>query len=161
MEIAVALLLFALGALVVFDSYRLGSRWGADGPRSRLLSRSTSGCIICISSAVTLGQALFGHVGEADASMFVEWQTVAGRCCRCCCRQRSTSSASSWSALYVASAIYIAGFMIWLGKLRVVKSASLGLGVSAVSFVTFEVWFQVPLFKGVLRSARVSRLLTS
>ena len=33
MEIVVALVLLALGALVVFDSYRLGSKWGDDGPQ--------------------------------------------------------------------------------------------------------------------------------
>ena len=34
MEIAVALVLLAVSALVVFDSYRLGSKWGDDGPQS-------------------------------------------------------------------------------------------------------------------------------
>ena len=34
MEIIVALALLAVGALVVFDSYRLGAKWGDDGPQS-------------------------------------------------------------------------------------------------------------------------------
>ena len=50
--------------------------------------------------------------------------------------------------LYVAAAIYIAGFMIWLGKYGWLKGVLLGIAVSAVAFVTFEVWFQVPLYKG-------------
>jgi len=38
--------------------------------------------------------------------------------------------------------------MIWLGKYNWLKSVVLGVAVSAVAFVTFEVWFQVPLYKG-------------
>ena len=31
-ELVVAALLFVAGAVVVYDSYRLGSKWGSDGP---------------------------------------------------------------------------------------------------------------------------------
>ena len=34
MEIVVALALLAVSALVIVDSYRLGSKWGDDGPQS-------------------------------------------------------------------------------------------------------------------------------
>ena len=33
-ELAVAAIIFALGALVAYDSYRLGSSWASDGPQS-------------------------------------------------------------------------------------------------------------------------------
>jgi hypothetical protein len=52
--------------------------------------------------------------------------------------------------LYVASAIYIAVFMVWLGKYSWSKGIAVGLGVSVIFFLMFEVWFKVPLFKGVL-----------
>jgi len=52
--------------------------------------------------------------------------------------------------LYVASAIYIAGFMIFLGKYPPVKSIVLSVIIAAVFFVMFEVWFKVPLYKGTL-----------
>ena len=52
MEIAVALRYCSLvGALVVFDSYRLGSRWGDDGPQSGYFPFYI-GLLICISSVV-------------------------------------------------------------------------------------------------------------
>jgi hypothetical protein len=50
--------------------------------------------------------------------------------------------------IYVASAIYIAVFMVWLGKYSWARSASIGFVVSALLFLMFEVWFKVPLFKG-------------
>ena len=52
--------------------------------------------------------------------------------------------------IYLASAIYIAGFMVWLGKYSWWKSIALGLGTSVAVFMLFEVWFQVALFKGSL-----------
>jgi hypothetical protein len=50
--------------------------------------------------------------------------------------------------LYVASAVYIALFMIILGKYSRVKSVITALAVNLLFFLMFEVWFKVPLFKG-------------
>jgi len=57
--------------------------------------------------------------------------------------------------LYVASAIYIAVFMVWLGKYSWFKSVAVGLSVNVSLFLMFEVWFKVPLFKGSLEPLRV------
>jgi hypothetical protein len=56
--------------------------------------------------------------------------------------------------LYVASAIYIALFMIVLGKYSAVKSVLIAVIVNAVFFLMFEVWFKVPLYKGTLDPLR-------
>ena len=56
--------------------------------------------------------------------------------------------------LYVASAIYIALFMIVLGKYSALKSVLIAVIVNAVFFLMFEVWFKVPLFKGSLEPLR-------
>jgi len=145
MEIIVAISLFALGSLVVYDSHRLGSSWGTNGPEAGYFPFYI-GLIICISSVVILWQALFGRVSR-EGKVFVEWQPL-----------RQVLSvllpalvyvlAIQIIGLYVASAIYIAGFMVWLGKYSWLKSVLLGFAVSAVAFTTFEVWFQVPLYKG-------------
>jgi hypothetical protein len=50
--------------------------------------------------------------------------------------------------IYVAAAVYIAVFMTWLGKYGWIRSLLLGIAVSAMLFMMFEVWFKVPLFKG-------------
>ena len=50
--------------------------------------------------------------------------------------------------LYVASAIYIAFFMIWLGRYSWWKGITVGVVINALLFAMFEVWFKVPLFKG-------------
>lgn len=145
MEIVVAVLLFALGALVVYDSYRLGSRWGTDGPEAGYFPFYI-GLIICISSAVILTQAVLARQPRFHTT-FVEWQPL-----------RQVLSvllpavvyvfAIQMIGIYVASALYIAGFMVWLGKYSWLRGAVIGIGVAALAFVTFEVWFQVPLYKG-------------
>jgi hypothetical protein len=52
--------------------------------------------------------------------------------------------------LYVASAVYVAVFMVVLGKYRAWKAVLIGVLVSAAFFAMFEVWFKVPLYKGSL-----------
>ena len=146
-QIGVALILLALGLLVVYDSSRLGFRWGADGPEAGYFPFYI-GLIICISSVVTLCESLFGNTGKREAQkIFVEWGPL---------RQVLAVLVPAvvyvlgvqLIGLYVASAIYIAGFMIWLGSYGWVRSVLVGVGVAAAAFMTFEVWFQVPLYKG-------------
>jgi hypothetical protein len=145
-EIVVAATLFCLGALVVYDSHRLGSSWGSDGPEAGYFPFYIA-LIICISSAVIFCQAVWGRRVKRDA-VFVEWQAL-----------RQVLSVLVPAAIfvlgiqivgmYLASAIYIASFMRWLGNYSWLKSVVLGIAVAAISFLTFEVWFQVPLYKGL------------
>ncbi|MNC88371.1 Tripartite tricarboxylate transporter TctB family protein [compost metagenome] len=51
--------------------------------------------------------------------------------------------------IYVSAAIYIAVFMVWLGDYKWLKSIVIGVVISAVMFMMFEVWFLVPLYKGM------------
>ena len=54
--------------------------------------------------------------------------------------------------IYVASAIYIAGFMVFIGKFRWLKSVLVGASIALACFVMFEIWFLVPLPKGPLEA---------
>ena len=54
-----ALILFVLGTIVVFDSYRLGSKWGSDGPQSGYFPFYI-GLLICLASAVTFATMFVG-----------------------------------------------------------------------------------------------------
>jgi len=156
MEIAVALVLFGVGALVVFDSYRLGASWGDDGPQSGYFPFYI-GALLCLSSLATLAQValaewkrrgLFRGVIAERQSQFVAWGPL-----------RLVFSVLlpavvyvvgiQLIGIYVASALYITVFMLWLGKYPRPKSAAVGVIVSASLFFMFEVWFKVPLYKGV------------
>jgi hypothetical protein len=145
MEIIVAVFLFALGALVVYDSQRLGARWASDGPEAGYFPFYV-GLIICISSVVILSQALFGRASRSR-TIFVEWQPLR-QVLAMLVPALLFAAAIQLIGLYVAAVLYIAGFMMWLGRYSWVRSIVVGLFVSAAAFMTFEVWFQVPLYKG-------------
>jgi hypothetical protein len=54
--------------------------------------------------------------------------------------------------IYAASTLFIAAFMMWLGKYGWLKSALVGCGVSVAFFILFEIWFHVPLPKGPIEA---------
>ena len=145
-EIAVALILLTVGAIVVFDSYRLGSKWGSDGPQSGYFPFYI-GLLICISSVVTMTQAMFAKSGAGKR--FVSWGPFK-RVLTVLIPAAVYVLCVKFVGLYVASAIYIAIFMIWLGKYSWWKGIAVGLVINVIFFLMFEVWFKVPLFKGVL-----------
>ena len=141
-----AAVLLAFGLLFLYSSYRLGFRWGSDGPQSGFFPFYVS-LFLSIASAIVLVQALRGTVRNA-AARFVDLPQF-----------RQVLAVLVPAALfvlgiqligiYVSSFVYIAGFMRWLGKYSWVRSVVLALVVSVVSFMMFEVWFQVPLYKGL------------
>jgi hypothetical protein len=145
MEIVVAIVLFGIGSLVVYDSHRLGSSWGSDGPEAGYFPFYI-GLIICVSSVVVFIQQVFGRSGRRGGT-FVEWQALR-QVLAVLVPAALYVLGIQLIGLYVASAIYIALFMRMLGKYNWFKSVGLGFAVSAIAFITFEVWFQVPLYKG-------------
>lgn len=147
MEIVVAAVLVMFGLIVAWDSARLGARWGDDGPQSGYFPFYV-GMLISISGGIVLWQALRGLTPNGRGA-FVERGQL-----------RLVLSvlvpaivyviAIQMFGLYLASAVYIAGFMMWLGNYSWLKSAFLGIATSVTVFMMFEVWFQVPLYKGSL-----------
>ena len=155
MEIVVALALFAVGAVVVVDSYRLGSKWGDDGPQSGYFPFYI-GLLLCISSLATLaGVALAqwrrrgqfrGAVAQHE-DQFVAWSELK-LVLSVLIPALAYVLGVKLIGIYVASAIYITLFMRWLGKYPWPKSLAVGVIVSASIFALFEIWFKVPLYKG-------------
>jgi len=155
MEIVVALTLLAVGLLVVVDSYRLGSKWGSDGPQSGYFPFYI-GLLLCIASVVTLVDVAISHwrrrqtAGRAVAerlNQFVAWGQLK-LVLAVLIPAFVYVIAVQLIGIYVASALYIALFMRWLGRYSWVKSVAIGVIVSASLFAMFEIWFKVPLYKG-------------
>jgi|SRR5678815_740537 len=143
-EVVVAALFLLLGAIVVWDSVRLGARWGADGPQAGYFPFYIA-VLMCIASAVNLVLALlkkeqraFVGTGQLKLVLSVLIPSVV------------YVALVAWLGIYVASAIFVAFFMRWLGKYMWWKVAAVSIGNSVVFFLIFEMWFKVPLPKGVL-----------
>lgn len=145
-EAVVALILLALGGLVVVTSAKLGAGWTSDGPGSGYFPFYI-GIILCISSAVTAYQALLGKKRNTD--IFVDQEQLK-RVLVVLIPAIVYVGVVTVLGLYVASAIYVAAFMVVLGKFSYVKSIVVAVVMAVLLFLMFEVWFKVPLFKGAL-----------
>jgi len=150
-ELVVAALLFVAGAVVVYDSYRLGSKWGSDGPQSGYFPFYI-GLLICISSVINFAQALMAR--RMDPEIFVAWGPFK-LVLTVLIPAAVYVLGVKYIGIYLASAIYIAIFMAWLGKYSWLRSIAVGVAVNVSFFLMFEVWFKVPLYKGDLDPLRV------
>jgi len=149
-EAVVAALLLIIGLVVVFEARKLGAGWTSDGPGSGYFPFFI-GVIITISGAGILYQALLGK--NRNTEVFVD-SVQLKRVLSVLVPATVYVLAITFVGIYVASAIYIALFMIVLGKYSWVKSVIAALAVNTVFFCMFEVWFKVPLFKGALDPLR-------
>ena len=145
-EAAVAALVLAFGLLVLVGSRKLGSGWTSDGPGAGYFPFYI-GIILCISGAGILYQALLGK--KRNTEIFVDGEQIK-RVLVVLIPAAVYVLAIQVVGIYVASAIYVAGFMIILGKFGKAKSIAIGVALAAIFFLMFEVWFKVPLFKGAL-----------
>lgn len=147
-DAVVAALLIAVGAVVVWDSHRVGASWAFDGPEAGYFPFYI-GLIIVISSAVNLVLAV---LGKGPGGGFVERGQLVS-VLKVLIPAALFVAATGWIGIYVSAAIYIAIFMAWLGRFRPWLIAPVALGVPFALFVLFEIWFLVPLPKGPLEAA--------
>lgn len=145
-DAVVAVLVFLLGAVVIFGSRKLGAEWTTDGPGSGYFPFYI-GLIMCISGAGIFYQALFSKTAQRNTEVFVD-RVQLRRVLSVLVPAAVYVLAVQFIGLYVASAIYIALFMVFLGHFSWLKSIFIALGVNVLFFMMFEVWFKVPLFKG-------------
>ena len=145
-DAVVAGILVIIGAVVIYEARRLGSGWGSDGPGAGYFPFYI-GIIICVSGLGIVLQSLFSK--SRDTGAFVDREQL-GRVLSVLWPAVVYVLGVNFLGLYVASAIYIALFMIVLGKYSVLKSVLVAVIVNGLFFMMFEVWFKVPLFKGSL-----------
>jgi len=148
-EAGVAAALFAIGALVVGDSLRVGIGWADDGPRSGyfpfyigLMLLGSSGYILVrvllgwrASKAEFASREQIGMVFAVFVPMVVYVALVAG------------------IGIYVASFLLIAYFMRRHGRYGWPVTAIVSAAVPIAFFLIFERWFLVLLPKGPLERA--------
>ena len=147
-ELAVAAIIFALGALVAYDSYRLGSGWASDGPQSGYFPFYI-GLFTCICGAVVFAQGL--HRLKTDQQVFVTPSQLK-QVLVILLPSTVYVLGVQLIGIYVSSALFITMFMRLAGKYSWIRSIAVGVGVSVSAFVMFEIWFKIPLPKGPLES---------
>lgn len=149
MDVVVALMFMGVAALVMSDSWRIGARWASDGPEAGYFPFYV-GLLMFIASAGTLARAVFTK--HPDLANFVDRTQLKSV-------MQVLVPTSIYVALifvlgiYLASMLFIAFFMWWLGKYPIAKIVPVAIGVPLVLFVMFEIWFLVPLPKGPIEAA--------
>ena len=149
-ESVVALLVVVLGVVVITGSWKLGSGWTSDGPGAGYFPFYI-GVILCIAGAGILVQGLLPKNRNQD--IFVDSEQLR-RVLSVLLPALLYVLVVQFIGLYVASFLYIALFMIVLGKYSKIKSVIVAFAVVALFFMMFEVWFKVPLFKGMFDPLR-------
>lgn len=143
-DAVVAILVTILGGVVIYGSRKLGSEWTSDGPGAGYFPFYI-GLILSISGLGILYQALNGKAKNTE--IFVDGEQLR-RVLSVLLPAGVYVLAIQFLGIYVASAVYIALFMVILGKYSWMKSVVAALCVNILFFMMFEVWFKVPLFKG-------------
>lgn len=144
-DAVVAVLVIIMGGVVIYGSRKLGSEWTTDGPGAGYFPFYI-GLILIIAGGGVFYQALAGK--KKNTEVFVDREQL-GRVLSVLLPAIVYVLAIQLIGIYVASAVYIALFMVILGKYSWVKSVTAALVVNALFFLMFEVWFKVPLHKGV------------
>ncbi len=145
LDISVGVIFLILSCIVLYDSKRLGFTWRPnEGP--------APGYFPFYIAIVMAGASLY--------NIFRAWQdrsgadevmvTVEGfkRMSAVFVPALVYIFAIHYLGIYLSSAIYIAGFMMFIGKFTWVKSVLVASAIGLACFIMFEIWFLVPLPKG-------------
>lgn len=149
-DIAVSLLLVGLAALVIVDSVRIGYGWDeTQGPQPGFFPFIVA-VLLAVASGIAFVRAVF-FPSEEHHHHFV---SVAGakRVLLVLGPLAVYILGISLVGIYLASAVFIAGFMQAFGREPIWKSALVGVLVPVGLYFMFERWFLVPLPKGPLEA---------
>ena len=145
-NIIVALLLIAVGGLVISDSLRLGIGWAEDGPSPGYFPFYT-GVLIVLSSLCTIALTLWGRIQSSGSFVGSEqFRSVL----KVFLPSVIYVALIGFIGIYVASALFIGTFMRWLGRFQWLTILIVSIAVPVLLLIVFELWFLVPLPKGPL-----------
>ena len=147
-EIFVAALFLVAGLVVMYDSVRLGATWGDDGPKPGYFPFYI-GLIMTAAAVMNLAR---GFVIPADRNPPFVLAGQLKMVLTVLVPAAIYAGAIGWIGIYVASILFIAFFMRWLGKFAWWKVAAVSIGTAAALFLIFERWFLVPLPKGPIEA---------
>lgn len=148
MELIVSGAFIVVSLVVMWDNWRIGARWVEDGPQAGYFPFYI-GLIMLAASVVTFAINFGAKTGHSN---FVE-RTQFKQVLQVFIPTIVFVVAIGLLGIYVASAIFIAGFMMWLGKYSIYKAVPVAVLVPLFLFVMFEIWFLVPLPKGPIETA--------
>lgn len=149
MELVAAGFFMAVAGIVMYDSANVGNGWASDGPEAGYFPFYV-GLIMFVASAVTFAANLLTR--QPDLSNFVDRSALV-TVLKVLAPTFVYLGVMYFIGIYVASALYIGFFMMWLGKYSLAKTVPVALLIPLVLFWLFEIAFLIPLPKGPLETA--------
>jgi putative tricarboxylic transport membrane protein len=145
-ETATLAIVLAFAMLMAWDNWRIGIGWESTGPQA--------GYFPFWVAVILAGACLFGIVKEflsrsESAGPFVT-RSQFRRVMQVFVPTLLYVPVTQWLGLYVASFLLIAGFMVFVGRIKPWKSLLTAFLFTLSMFVTFEVAFDVIMPKGPL-----------
>lgn len=145
-EYGTAAVLLALAALVVWDNQRIGAGWSDTGPQAGYFPLRV-GAVLGICAIAAFVQALRSR---SDAQ-FASWLQLR-RVAQVLLPLTAYVALIAPLGIYVASVLFITGFMRFAGRYAWWKGLALSGFTSVLLFFVFEIQFKVPLPKGPLEA---------
>lgn len=151
MDIATALFFIVLGALVIYDSMRIGNSWGDMGPESGYFPFYI-GCLLIFGAVLIIVSAMMpGNKAAGDASFVTRKQIKS--VIKVFIPTMIYVLLMNYIGLYAAASLYIIGFMMLNGGYAFVRTLPYAIIVPILVYGMFEKWFLVPLPKGPIEAA--------
>jgi hypothetical protein len=146
-DIIVAGLLMGLGFLVGYDSLRLGSGWGLEGPRPGFFPFLLSvlvvgGGVLVIRQAVTGTSSVKGEKPFVPPGGLQPVLTVL-------LPALGMVLVTEIVGLYVAAMIYLVAYIRWVGKFRWRTVLLVSIPIPLISYVVFDKVFLIPMPMGM------------
>jgi putative tricarboxylic transport membrane protein len=145
-DLVTALLLVAAGGVVLVDSLRLGAGWDSDGPQSGFFPFWLA--LLMVGAAALIALQAWKQTTTKPFATAAQLRPVAAVLGPAV----AMVVIMELLGLYVASAVYLAFYMRWVGRHHWPIIVALAVGIPIVTFVVFERWFLVPMPKGPLEA---------
>jgi putative tricarboxylic transport membrane protein len=146
-NLAIALLLVAIGLLVVVDAVRLGFRWGDNGPESGFFP-FWLGVILIACALIELRHVYVEHRKRTPAKPLMAegaWKPIAWVLVPAV----GMVLATELIGLHLAAALYLGFYMRAVGKIRWSTTVAVTILVPAALYVAFDRLFLVPMPQGL------------
>jgi len=145
-DLTTALILIAGGALVIWDSLRLGIGWGTDGPQSGFFPFWLA--VLLVGACVVIALQARRRASRAPFITRAQARPVLSTLLP----SAGFVLLTQFIGLYVAAMLFMGFYMRWFGRYGWLPVALLSVLFPVLTFVVFEKWFLVPMPKGPLEA---------
>jgi putative tricarboxylic transport membrane protein len=150
-ELGVALVFIVAGTLIVNGSFEQGVGWTANGPESGYFPLRIGWLVVAvgvIQSGIAIAMAMRAQRHPSKREIYLQRDRIKPLL-QVFVPTVAYIALVPWLGLYIASTLFIAGFMWWHGRYRW-RALPTAIAIMAVLYLLLEVWFKVELYKGPL-----------